>query len=1025
MNPYLHVLLKFYFFLIGCLLMVVGKSQLPNGYTHYSQLNGLPDNNIKAIAQDKYGYIWLGTENGLVRFDGKYFTPFTASKTLSDLPSRDIFNICNLDSNHLGIATKDGLTIIDINRMVSTNLVIPKGPIQYEANANKLRNMLFDKAGNLYLISRSGFYHFNKSKALVFRYDDYTSEESKRGMSFGVFSYWVNDETIIVCGEKRLFLYNTRLKKITPLTTSDKNFVLTRLLLGFKRHQDYYLLPAGKSQFVILNYYSDTLIYVDELKKLVTYSKIDFPVRTRFSWRSELVAVNDSSFLLTGKHNGIYSLHISRKTGAMLLDTNAFFKEKRCNAIFIDRRNKYWLGFEDGLKYQKSSPINLQLHPDAGLNEVKGDRSMVQQLAVTNEHVYAAASLSGGIHQFNKGTLAFEQTIPFAFPPFGNKSMHAIEKWMGDSLVCGSDNGLFLYDEGKNTSRYIDMPGFIPRNHWVADLFLDSKKNIWITTNKSRGCYIWKPGEKKPVWFANDSGTGKNLTGIYHVAEDKDGNIWLAGRGIARYNSIKKLADIFVDKFSETQYQPAAIDAIVIDDNGALWMADAGRGLVLYEPATMKATQFTVNDGLPDETIIGLKYYQGFVWITSKNGIVKINCASKKISAVSNLKDVYYQNFYSSKIVFDSASSSFFTGSGASVIRFEPGKKQSVNPDPNLLMVYAKTGDDSIIWFPHQGIKLSWENRNLTLFYNAINFEDGDFQKYAYRLTENGKTSGWIGQDDQRRLILTGLNPGITIVEIKVFSPQKAWSEKTIRFTVFLVAPFWKTTWFLLLCIGTALFICNWIYRYRVKQTRKIVKIRDDISKDLHDEIGATLSGIAMYSHLVKTNLANRDFEMATQSVGTIQRSATDMVTKLSDIIWLINRKTELLSDMINKLEEYARHMGMAKSMKVEFVLTGPAGSYKPSIETSKNMYLFCKEAINNAVKYSYSDRLVVNFALQDGFLSILIQDYGNGFDPEHVTKGNGHDNMQKRAAELGAECTFQTKPGEGCTVCLRLKITH
>jgi signal transduction histidine kinase len=210
-----------------------------------------------------------------------------------------------------------------------------------------------------------------------------------------------------------------------------------------------------------------------------------------------------------------------------------------------------------------------------------------------------------------------------------------------------------------------------------------------------------------------------------------------------------------------------------------------------------------------------------------------------------------------------------------------------------------------------------------------------------------------------------------------------------------------------------------------LKNQHEVLSERFRISRDLHDEIGATLSGIAMYSHLIKENLGKNQADAAKYSVDIIQNSATEMVTKLNDIIWLINPQKETLEDIFVKLREYAQNMCIAKNISPHIEVSGEVESCKLSIETRKNIYLFCKEAINNVAKYSNATMLKMSFLLHESLLEIIISDDGNGFDMNTVKKGNGLDNMQKRADDMGAHCQIQSSPQQGCIISLSLKITQ
>lgn len=127
----------FFVFIICACFNQVCYGQLPQTFNEYTIVDGLPDNKITALTQDKYGYIWVGTGNGLARFDGKYFTNLSFFKNMEPLSSPEIIAIKNLDSNQLGIVTNRGLSIIDITKMTSINLTIPKGPNKFGNSVNR------------------------------------------------------------------------------------------------------------------------------------------------------------------------------------------------------------------------------------------------------------------------------------------------------------------------------------------------------------------------------------------------------------------------------------------------------------------------------------------------------------------------------------------------------------------------------------------------------------------------------------------------------------------------------------------------------------------------------------------------------------------------------------------------------------------------------------------------------------------------------------------------------------------------
>ena len=196
------------------------------------------------------------------------------------------------------------------------------------------------------------------------------------------------------------------------------------------------------------------------------------------------------------------------------------------------------------------------------------------------------------------------------------------------------------------------------------------------------------------------------------------------------------------------------------------------------------------------------------------------------------------------------------------------------------------------------------------------------------------------------------------------------------------------------------------------------------ISSELHDEVGATLSGIAMYSHLTKEQMKAGQTVEIEKSLNIMQQSSTQMVDKLSDIVWLINPEQDSLQKLVTRLEEYARDMAAIKNMQVKISVPEKIADINLPVENRRNIYLFCKEAINNAVKYSNATLLELTVKEVNGKLEFSVSDNGKGFDAVLVRRGNGLENMQKRADEIGAKLILQSKENEGASVSLQCKIT-
>lgn len=201
-----------------------------------------------------------------------------------------------------------------------------------------------------------------------------------------------------------------------------------------------------------------------------------------------------------------------------------------------------------------------------------------------------------------------------------------------------------------------------------------------------------------------------------------------------------------------------------------------------------------------------------------------------------------------------------------------------------------------------------------------------------------------------------------------------------------------------------------------------VEKLRNKISAELHDDIGSTLSGINMYSHLMDQALEHQKFDEAKHSAGIILRSASEITGKLADLVPTIKPETATLLQLVTRLGEFATEMAAAK--KIQFTSSIPKSLWQHnlSVDCRHNIYLFCKEAINNAVKYSEGTSLKLSVKEINGMLEFSVADNGKGFNEATIRKGNGLNNMQKRAEEIGATVVLETKYNIGSKLCLRVK---
>jgi len=217
----------------------------------------------------------------------------------------------------------------------------------------------------------------------------------------------------------------------------------------------------------------------------------------------------------------------------------------------------------------------------------------------------------------------------------------------------------------------------------------------------------------------------------------------------------------------------------------------------------------------------------------------------------------------------------------------------------------------------------------------------------------------------------------------------------------------------------------NLLMSEKLKAQESVLKERSRISRELHDEIGSTLSGISMYSHIANKQIEKTPNFEVLKSLHIMRESANDMVSKLNEIVWLTNPDQDSFVKLIQRLDEYGNELANAKGINFCTTVSENISKLHLTAETRRNLFLICKEGINNAIKYSNCTKLDLETYDYDAALNILIKDNGKGFNVNNQKPGNGLINMKKRAEEIGADFRINTATDQGCELSLILKLNQ
>lgn len=224
----------------------------------------------------------------------------------------------------------------------------------------------------------------------------------------------------------------------------------------------------------------------------------------------------------------------------------------------------------------------------------------------------------------------------------------------------------------------------------------------------------------------------------------------------------------------------------------------------------------------------------------------------------------------------------------------------------------------------------------------------------------------------------------------------------------------WLFCWLVLVIIG----IAGTDFRYRQIRQQSQEKLRLRIARDLHDEMGSTLSSISILSEAALRNL-DQDIDRA--RFNAIGERTRQVMESMNDIVWSVNPHNDDMEHVLVRMTEFAVEILEPLGITLHFAVDEPVKTLNLPMEQRKDFYLLFKEAINNAAKYSGASDVWVTVGAKNGGLHLEVRDNGRGFDPAIVRRGNGLWNMQRRAERMGGVFVLESAVGEGTRVEVRV----
>ena len=359
-------------------------------------------------------------------------------------------------------------------------------------------------------------------------------------------------------------------------------------------------------------------------------------------------------------------------------------------------------------------------------------------------------------------------------------------------------------------------------------------------------------------------------------------------------------------------------------------------------------------------------------------------------------------------------------------VGFSPAEQTRVKPPPIIIIGLRVSGSPrNVSAFGESEISmpdLAASQNQVQVNFMSSSFAPGEVLRYQYKL--EGAGGDWSASTEQRTVNFGNLAPGTYRFLVRAVNADGVTSVRPAFVTFTILPPIWRRWWFVaLVSIGAGLIVYS-LYRYRVVRVLEIASMRTRIATDLHDEIGANLTRIALLSELAKQQVITEpgpptlsDNGRAESPLVSIARIARESVSSMSDIVWAINPERDSLLDLTRKMRQHADELFTLRDIDLRFNAPDAKDGLKLGADVRRDLLLIFKEAVNNAARHSRCSRVEIDFRVQGSKLLLDIIDNGIGFDQSIESQGQGLRSMKRRAAALGGTLEISSRAGAETSV--------
>lgn len=957
--------------------------------------DGLPHNTVTAMAQGRDGYLWIGTANGLARFDGVQFTRFGLRDGLSSLFIKALLED---REGGLWIGTVNGLSRYQNGRF--TTWTTRDG-----LAGNVILALDEDAEGAVWIATNTGLSRWHR--------DAFETMGREAGLS--------NRYVPTVAAEPSGAVWVA----VTGLGLLRWDGTACSATTNFPGAPT--AAPARMVRDRSGRIWAGTVgaVYCLEADGWKTFGSDEGLPRVSITSLGEGA---DGSIWAGTIDEGLFYLRngkfqrVSQEDG--LSDTAIM-------ALAADHENNVWVGTRaGGLNRLKPRQVFVWRHLEDGV-EVPP-----MSLAEAADGTLWVAAQGRGIYRLDTRGEHWSVGEPLAGPlPYG-----AILSARDGTLWLGAAWRLLQWRNGTLVGSYASAPEL--RGDSVRCLWEDREEGMWLATRDGR-LLLLRDG--RFTTFTN--GLPRDM--MTALVQQRDGTVWIGSYG----GGLGRLQNGVGTTFGREQGLASdLIRVLYLDSRERLWIGTEGGGLSCFKDGALRS--FGLQHGIGDDTVVQiLEDDAGDLWLGTYRGIYRIRRPDMEALLAGHVPRVHPHAFDQSDgllsaqciagfgAALKTREGRLFFSTDRGLVVIDP-RRLLENADPPVVRLERLVVNGQPWPTPLQRsqdgpaasvgeLRIPPGQQRFEFQYTALLFAAPERVCFRYRLL--GLTAEWVEAGAQRAAQFSYLPPGRYRFEVAAHNGNGRWSEPAPALPLVVLPHVWQTWWFYLACwlggvgavSGSVVFVIRRRHQARLRELerrRSIESERARIAQDLHDDLGAGLTEIGLTSELVQ------DASLAPTEIrgyaGEISTRARELVSALDEIVWAVNPRNDSAPAVAAYFSQFTQRMLKPPGIRCRLDIQRDLTSLPLKAHQRHDLFLAFKEAVANVARHSQAREVRLAIQVRDAVLAIELEDDGVGFDPGASAAGaDGLNNMRERLRRLDGTCEITSEPGHGTTLRFRLPL--